>query len=633
MKSIKEKRILVKWARAMNEPVDPALAEEVERYDQLQREVTESIKSNTIKDLLGAAQGVKLSAESINIPAPAQVIKIEYPKPPSLYELELLLQEVQDELVQAHPSKESFTDQAPATEKNTAVEIKNDSLIERASKHITQEVKNESQSYQQPDPELPGRNIDDLRKKIKYLEAWISKISLTGPGGGEVNLLKLDDVDTSAIGNGKYLRYNAANAKIEFATVTGGSGIALTDLSVAVDAPSGNGNLVYDNNTGIFNFTPTSLANKANISDLTTANVIELTNLYYTNARARQAISVAGAGSYDNTTGIITITSSSSYNDANTYSNVTLLGYITSSSLSGYATNSQLGLYATSNNVDLKANVTDLTTANVSEVTNLYFTNARVVAAVTGNLALKANVVDLTTANVIELNSLYFTDARARQAISTSGCTLSYSNTTGIISFSQGNTDTINEGSTNLYYTNARVFAAVTGNLALKANATDLTTANVAELTELYFTNARVYANVTSIGYIKEVANTSPITTSNTQGVVTIGLSPSGVSAATYGNATIVPVFTVDTFGRITSASNATIVAGITAVANTAPISATTSGSTATIAHLNSGVTANTYGGINRVPVITVNATGHITSSSNVAIAPRVMAILGFLNS
>ena len=94
-------------------------------------------------------------------------------------------------------------------------------------------------------------------------------------------------------------------------------------------------------------------------------------------------------------------------------------------------------------------------------------------ATVITQLGNKANTASLTTANVIELNSLYFTDARARQAISTSGCTLSYSNTTGILSFSQGNTDTINEGSTNLYYTNARVYSAVTGNLVLKANLTD----------------------------------------------------------------------------------------------------------------------------------------------------------------
>jgi len=41
-----------------------------------------------------------------------------------------------------------------------------------------------------------------------------------------------------------------------------------------------------------------------------------------------------------------------------------------------------------------KANTSSLTTANVAEVTNLYFTNARVYSAVTGNLALKANLTD-----------------------------------------------------------------------------------------------------------------------------------------------------------------------------------------------------------------------------------------------
>jgi len=172
------------------------------------------------------------------------------------------------------------------------------------------------------------------------------------------------------------------------------------------------------------------------VSTATTTDISEGNNLYFSNARARSALS-AGDGTivYDPTTGQIRATA-----------NIT---------------------------ATIENTVNNLSTSDVTEGSRLYFTNARVFAAVTGNLALKANVVDLTTANVIELNSLYFTDARARQAISTSGCTLSYSNTTGILSFSQGNTDTINEGSTNLYYTNARVFSAVTGNLALKANLTD----------------------------------------------------------------------------------------------------------------------------------------------------------------
>lgn len=252
MKSIKEKRILVKWARAMNETIDPALVEEVERYDQLQREISESIKSNTFKDLLGAAQGVKLSAESINIPAPAQVIKIEYPKPPSIYELELLLQEVQDELVQTQATEESpATETVSPTEKNTASEVQTDSIIERTLKHITQEVKNESQSYQQPDPALPGRSIDDLRKKIKYLEAWISKISLTGPGGGVVELRLLDDVSTApfnlklpgdrVLAGGKALVYNAANAKFELGVA--GTSVNLLSVSSAIIPDTGN---VYD---------------------------------------------------------------------------------------------------------------------------------------------------------------------------------------------------------------------------------------------------------------------------------------------------------------------------------------------------------------------------------------------------
>jgi hypothetical protein len=93
-------------------------------------------------------------------------------------------------------------------------------------------------------------------------------------------------------------------------------------------------------------------------------------------------------------------------------------------------------------------------------------------ATVITQLGNKANTTSLTTANVVEVSNLYFTDARARQAISATG-SLNYSNTTGILSFTQGNTDTITEGSTNLYYTNSRVYSAVTGNLVLKANLTD----------------------------------------------------------------------------------------------------------------------------------------------------------------
>ena len=122
-----------------------------------------------------------------------------------------------------------------------------------------------------------------------------------------------------------------------------------------------------------------------------------------------------------------------------------------------------------------------LTTSNVAEGSNVYYTNARVNSFIQGNLATKANVVDLTTANVAELTNQYFTNARAVLAIA-----------------SLLTTSNVAEGS-NLYYTDARVYSAIQGNLATKANVTDLTTSNVIEGTSQYFTNARVFANVSQM--------------------------------------------------------------------------------------------------------------------------------------
>ena len=58
---------------------------------------------------------------------------------------------------------------------------------------------------------------------------------------------------------------------------------------------------------------------------------------------------------------------------------------------------------------------------------------------------------------------------------------------------------------------------------------------------------------------VTSVSNTAPISITTTTGAVTVGMLTSGVTATTYGNATNVPVFTVDAYGRITSASNVSI--------------------------------------------------------------------------
>ena len=152
MKSIKEKRLLVKWAKAMNEPIDPLLVEEVERYDRTLGDVIESIKQNSLNDLVIAAKQPGVIAEERT-----QNIRVEYPKPPTVEEV----------ISHVQPAK---------------------TIVEKTADHITKEVKIEENSFQQPDPPQVDRDLKDVVKKIKFLEQWLSKISTAGPGGGEVNL-------------------------------------------------------------------------------------------------------------------------------------------------------------------------------------------------------------------------------------------------------------------------------------------------------------------------------------------------------------------------------------------------------------------------------------------------------------
>lgn len=88
-----------------------------------------------------------------------------------------------------------------------------------------------------------------------------------------------------------------------------------------------------------------------------------------------------------------------------------------------------------------------------------------------------------------------------------------------------------------------------------------ITTANVTELSNLYFTNARVLANVQLAGFYDTVSNTAPIGASESGTTLSISHLNSGVTAATYGNATNIPVITVNASGHITSASNVALTA------------------------------------------------------------------------
>ena len=73
-------------------------------------------------------------------------------------------------------------------------------------------IKKPEQLNEQPqlsDLERLRLEFDKFRKLVNLQMASIG-------GGGEVRLLNLDDVDTSSLGNGKFLVYNASSKKLEF---------------------------------------------------------------------------------------------------------------------------------------------------------------------------------------------------------------------------------------------------------------------------------------------------------------------------------------------------------------------------------------------------------------------------------
>ena len=103
---------------------------------------------------------------------------------------------------------------------------------------------------------------------------------------------------------------------------------------------------------------------------INTSELAEGTNLYFTSARARSAISVTGSGSYNSSTGVITIS-----------------GGVTS--------------------VNTQTGAVTLTTTNINEGTNLYFSNARVRSALVAGTGINYNS---GTGSISVINGVYTTD-------------------------------------------------------------------------------------------------------------------------------------------------------------------------------------------------------------------------------
>ncbi len=108
-------------------------------------------------------------------------------------------------------------------------------------------------------------------------------------------------------------------------------------------------------------------------------------------------------------------------------------------------------------------------------------------------------------------SNLYFTNARARSAISENSTQLAYNSSTGVLTFTQGDTDTVTEGSSNLYFTNARADARVNLQTGANLNLSSKSTTNLTEGTNLYHTTARVQGTALTTGSLRGTVNNATV--------------------------------------------------------------------------------------------------------------------------
>ena len=74
-------------------------------------------------------------------------------------------------------------------------------------------------SITKPRANEPLNKLSDLEKlqlEFRHFKDIVTRQMASIGGGGEVRLLNLDDVDTSSLGNGKFLAYNSTTRKLEF---------------------------------------------------------------------------------------------------------------------------------------------------------------------------------------------------------------------------------------------------------------------------------------------------------------------------------------------------------------------------------------------------------------------------------
>ena len=360
----------------------------------------------------------------------------------------------------------------------------------------------------------------------------------------------------------------------------GGGGISLADLSVGAEAtPSGNGDIAYNNATGVFTYTPPILSGitgdtnditegstnlyytttRANtdfdtrLASKSTTNLTEGTNLYYTTARTNtdfdtrlgtkdtddlaegttnlyytdarvQAASINNVvedttpqlgGNLDLNSKNITGTG-----DINITGNVTVSGYLAGPANfvidpAGVGDNTGKVVIAGDLQVDGTQTTINSTTLDVDDI-NITVAKGAVNSSLAngGGLIVDGANATFTYTNADNRWNLNKELNVARVHGNVTG------NVTGQVSdISNHDTNALSEGSTNLYFTNARADGRIALQVGANLDLSNKSTTDLAEGTNLYYTDARTLSKI-NVSSINELSDVDTATNPPTDGQV-----------------------------------------------------------------------------------------------------------------
>ena len=95
--------------------------------------------------------------------------------------------------------------------------VEEDDTISSSIKFIDTQLKEELKDIEPNDP-----TVDSIKAEVKELRNILYKVLAHGPGSGEVRVLKMDDVDTDDLADGRVLSYDSSSEKLKFVDQSGG---------------------------------------------------------------------------------------------------------------------------------------------------------------------------------------------------------------------------------------------------------------------------------------------------------------------------------------------------------------------------------------------------------------------------